>query len=257
MMKLRSVAVGIAVAFSLVTAPAQAQDAAAAAPAADGAWNTRYGMIFSVQNVFQNSSDAVISDFDGGIGLQYNLGAQRALRFSVNLGRASNPAYTRESTDAVTGLTTETFVSPTFTSRYDVDLGAMYVMRLTSSAIAPYLGFGGGVGYFQEARNFDNDTYALGTQIQSVDDMYRELSLNAGGVLGVEWRVHKAISLFAEYGLGVALATFISDKDETTVVSKAGGAVLSGTEQDGSRTKFFNFDTGIGQGGQIGLLAFF
>jgi hypothetical protein len=258
MTKLHSVAAGIALAVAFAAAPAQAQDPVVAQEgvgAGAGGWNSQYGMIFSVQNVFQNSSDAVIGDFGGGVGLQYNLSAQRALRLSVNLARASNPAYTTESTNLVTGVTTESFVAPAFTSRYDVDLGALYVMRLAPSAIAPYLGFGGGVGYFQEAREFENDT-AVGS-ITNVNDMYRAISLNAAGVLGVEWRVHKAVALFAEYGLGVDLVTYVSDKGETRTTSRADGSLLSGTETDGSSTKFFNFDTGLGQGGQIGLVAFF
>ena len=142
MTKLRNVAFGIAVALAFAAAPAQAQDA--------GAWNTQYGLIFSVQNVFQNDSDAVIGDFGGGVGLQYNLDSSRALRLSVNLARASQAAYATESTNLVTGVTTESFVAPSFTSRYDVDLGALYVMRLAPSAIAPYLGFGGGIGFIEQ-----------------------------------------------------------------------------------------------------------
>jgi hypothetical protein len=275
MKKLRSAVFGIAFVLSLASAPARAQDPVAApapyaapsslppqsaaraepAPAGEGAWNTPYGMIFSVQNVFQNESDAVIGDFGGGVGLQLNFSPQRALRFSVSLARETHPAYTTESTDLVTGTTTESFVAPAFTSRYDVDVGALYVMRLSPSSIAPYLGFGGGVGYFQQARSFENDTGVV--SVTNVDDMYRAISLNATGVLGVEWRMHRAVSLFAEYGLGVDLVTFVSDKGETRTTSKLDGSLLAGTETDGSSTKYLDFGTGLGQGGQIGLIAFF
>lgn len=73
--------------------------------AGDGEWSTKYGMIFSVQNVFQNNSDAVIGDFAGGVGLQYNLAPQRALRISLGLSRASQPTFTRETTDLTDGST--------------------------------------------------------------------------------------------------------------------------------------------------------
>jgi hypothetical protein len=259
MMKLRSVAVGIALAAAFVAAPAHAQDTTIAQDGAGaGGWNTPYGLIFSVENVFQNNSDALIDDYAGGVGVQYNLSAQRALRFSVNLARQSSAAYETETTSIPGGGTTQTFNYPDedFTSRYDVNLGAMYVVRLSPAAISPYLGFGGGIGFVQEAYKFDNETYAAGTMVESYDDMHRDLSLNASGTLGLEWRVHKSVSLFAEYGLGVALATWESDKDERTVTTKATGAV-TGSSTEGSNTRFLNWGTGLGQGGQIGLVAFF
>lgn len=276
MNELRSAAVGIALAVSLASAPAWAQDSAAPAPApaayaaptsapsasveraepaGDGAWNTRYGMIFSIENIFQNNSDAVIGDFGGGVGLQLNLSPQSGIRFSVNLSRETRPAYTTETTDLVTGTKSEDFVAPAFTSRYDVDVGALYVMRLSPSSIAPYLGFGGGVGYFQEARKFEDDTDP--TFVTEVDNLKREISLNAAGVLGVDWRLHRAVSIFAEYGLGVALVSLNSDDGETRTSYKSNGAVVYGTKTEGSSTEYFEFGTGLGQGGRIGLIAFF
>ncbi len=274
MNELRSAAVGIALAVSLASAPAWAQDSAAPAPAAyaaptsapsasveraepggDGAWNTKYGMIFSVENIFQNDSDAVIGDFGGGVGLQLNLSPQSAIRFSVNLSRETRPAYVTETTNLVTGTKDEDFVVPLFTSRYDVDVGALYVMRLSPSSIAPYLGFGGGIGYFQEALKYEDDTDA--TTVTNVDNLERRISLNAAGVLGVDWRLHRAVSIFAEYGLGVALVSFNSDDREDRTAYKSNGAVLWGTKEEGSSTEYFEFGTGLGQGGRIGLVAFF
>jgi hypothetical protein len=250
MTNLRSIALAIAFA-ALVAAPRAQADRG-------GEWTSDYGMIFTVPNLFGSNQANVLDDFGGGIGLQKNLGPQRALRFSVRMSRASNPAYERESTNLLTGDVTTTFVGPgagSYTSRYDVGLGTAYVMRLTPAALSPYFGFGGGFGYVQEAREFEDTTGA--TLVRRVDDLERRISLNANGMLGVEWRVHRSVSLFAEYGLGVALVTFVSDKDETRYHYKSDGSLASGTKADGSYTKFFNFGTGIGQGGQLGLLAYF
>lgn len=225
--------------------------------AGDGEWSTKYGMIFSVQNLFQNNSDAVIGDFSGGVGLQYNLAPQRALRIALGLSRASQPTFTRETTDLTDGSTTETFFAPSdFTSQYEMDLGALYVMRLAPSAIAPYLGLGGGVGYFQSSLKYEDDVSSTLT-VETVDNVDRQLSLNAQGVLGVEWRVHKSVALFAEYGLALDVVTYGSSKAESSFSDKATGTLLAGSKSEGSATTFFNFDTGLGQGGQLGLVAFF
>jgi len=246
MTKLRIVmAMGL---MTLVSARAYAAD--------EGAWNTKYGMLFSVQNVFQNGNESIIGDFGGGVGVQYNLSETRAMRFSVNLSRASHDAFERESTDLTTGTVTTTFVAPTdFTSQYVTNAAASYVMRLTSASVAPYLGAGAGFRYTQTAMNWENSTGAA--SVISRDDMDRTLALTMSGTLGLEWRVHRAISLFAEYGLGLDLVSWHSDTDETRTVSKTTGQTTSGTKSEGSSTTFFNFRTGLGQGGQIGVVAFF
>ena len=246
MTKLRiAMAMGL---LALVSGSARAAD--------EGAWNSKYGMLFSVQNVFQNGDSSVIGDFGGGVGLQYNLTPTRAIRFSVDVSRASNDVLEGDSTDLVTGTTTRTFSPPTdFTSQYGLNAGASYVMRLTSAAIAPYLGAGAGLSYTQTALSWENDTGA--TTIVSRDDMNRVLALGLSGTLGLEWRVHKSIAMFAEYGLGMDLIRWQSDKDESRTVNKTSGATTAGTKTEGSRTTFFNFDTALGQGGQIGLAALF
>jgi outer membrane protein W len=254
MTKLRTTAIAAAIAAAVAAPQARATEGAG-----DGEWNTQYGIIFSVPNVFRQSADpGVLGDFNGGVGLQYTLAPQRALRFSVNLGRESNPAGERETTNLVDGTTTKTFQLPggAYTSAYDVNLGAMYMMRLSPSSFSPYLGVGGGLGYFQGARKYEDDLSST-TTVFAVDNMSRTFALNAAGTLGVEWRMHKSVSLFAEYGLGMALVTRTSDKNESSQVSKTTGQLNAGTKAEGSTTKFFNFDTGIGQGGQLGLVAFF
>ncbi len=249
MTKARIIAAAIA---ALVAAPATyAQDAAAAG---DGAWKSPYGLIFTLQNVF--TSNTIIGDYGGGIGLQKNLSPQRAVRLSVNLTRTSDSGYETETTNLATGQVTKTYTPPAgYTSVYDADVGAMYVMRLTSAKIAPYLGFGGGVSYLQQARQYEDGVSSTVTTTK-VDNMHRELSLVGSGTLGLEWRVHSSIALFAEYGLGLNLVTWASTKNETRYTTNATGTV-SGTKSEGSTTRFLNWDTGLNQAGQLGLVAFF
>jgi hypothetical protein len=248
MTKLRSIAVVAVLGAALFASRAQAED---------GGWTSKYGMIFTIQNVFGNNDASTLSDFGGSVGLQYNLAPQSALRLQVNLSRASRTGSETERTDLVTGVVTKEYTPPAgFTSQYAAGFGAAYMMRLTTDAIAPYVGAGGGIGYSQTALNYEDDITSA-TVTYARDDMTRTIGLGADGILGLEWRVHKSMALFAEYTLGLTLVQMNSTSNEWSNTVNATGAVASGQKEEYSSTTFFNFGTGIGQGGLIGLVAFF
>lgn len=273
MTKLRTLAAAAALTAAVAAPQAHATEGsgyaesspAAAAPQApttegsgDGEWNTRYGLIFSVQNVFGNNSASVIGDFGGGVGLQYTLAPQRAVRLSVDVSRRSNPGYETDTTLVTNGTstTTTTYNRPSgFTSAYEVDVAGEYLMRLASAAISPYLGVGASVGYAQSALKFEDDINNP-NQVYNRDDMTRSFALGAVGTLGLEWRMHRSVSLFAEYGLNFGLMSYESAKTDVSTFDRTLN-LTTGTKSEGSRTRFFNFDTAIGQGGQLGLVAFF
>ncbi len=251
MTKFRSFAI-VALVGALFTGKAFAQEAGSA----DGGWNTKYGMIFTVQNVFGNNNASTLSDLGGSVGLQYNLAPERALRLTVNLSRASQDSHTTETTNLATGITTKTFTPPAgYSSRYGVGLGVDYMVRLTSSALSPYVGAGLSVGYGQTALNYKDDISSQ-TQVHEVDNMTRSLGFGADGILGVEWRVHKSVSLFAEYALNLGLVDYSSTNNEDKTTQYLTGAV-TGQKQKFSTTTYFNWNTELGQGGLIGLVAFF
>ncbi len=267
MVKLRSIAMAVVVG-ALLSGTAFAQEGGSAAQgsgsvaqasgSADGAWNTKYGMLFTVQNVFGNNNASTLSDLGGSVGLQYNLGPQSALRLTIDLSRASNVGSESTTTNLVTGIETTTFTPPVgFSSRYEVGLGVAYMMRLTSSALAPYLGAGASIGYTQQALQYTDDVTTSNPNIVDVDHMTRTTALGAEGILGLEWRVHRSLSLFAEYTLDFTVVSLSSTTNEDTSTSKATGAMTNGTKVEFSSTKFLNFNTGLGQGGLIGLVAFF
>jgi hypothetical protein len=262
MTKLRSIATMMAAGVLLSSGVARAADPGSG----DGEWATKYGMLFTVQNIFQNNSAGTLSDMGGSVGLQYNLGPQRAVRLTVGLSRASNGSTESENTNLVSGTTTTQFYAPgeltttdtdDFSSRYTMDVGATYMMRLTSSAVAPYVGAGASLGYTQEAMKWEDDVTTGRPDNEEVDNMTRTFGLGAQGVLGLEWRVHKSVALFAEYAVNLDLVRYSSRSLETRHTSTTDGQLLSGGKQEGSQTTFFNFDTALGQGGMIGLLAFF
>ncbi len=254
MTKLRSIAVVAVLGAALFASQAQAQEQAAAA---GGGWNTKYGMIFTVQNVFGNNDKSTLDDINGSVGLQYNLSPQSALRLMVNLSRDSDSAYVSEDTHvAANGVATtvKTFHAPAFTSQYGVGLGVDYMMRLTADALAPYLGVGAGIGYGQRALAYKDDVNPL--DVTEVDNMTRTMGLGAEGILGVEWRVHKSISIFAEYALGLGLVSYTSTNNESTNTQPAPVGTTS-DKSTSSHTEYFNWQTGLGQQGMIGLVAFF
>lgn len=227
-MKLRNLGVAVVAAMALFAARAEAQNAG---------WDSKYGVLFTIPNLFQNGGSDLLNGYNGLVGVQMNLGPQSALRFSAHLARYSEGIT--ESTDAA-GNDYEDV--PLWTSQYYATLAAEYLMRMTPAAISPYLGFGAFLGYDQQSRKGD-DTFN-GTTTAEYDYTQRDLALGGVAKLGLEWRIHKAVALFAEYQAALTLIEGSWTKDDVTDVKS-------------SEKHFLNLDTGIGQGGQLGLIAFF
>jgi outer membrane protein W len=255
---LRKLAVSLAIA--LASAPALASEN----PAVNGGWNTQYGMLFSLQNVFTRQT--ILDGYAGGVGVQYNLGPQKGLRLAFDVGRTSNPAFEEESTfrdvDGTTVTTRDfntgggacSFSGMTgCTSTLNLGVSGTYLVRLTKNALAPYLGAGASIGYASDKRAYEDDITFPNTTLE-VNDVARTFSIGLMGNLGLEWRVHKSLSMFAEYGLGVTAFSMTSGDESQKVTTPAG------TTEDAtsfSQTRFFNFNSGLVQGGSLGIIAFF
>lgn len=245
-MKLRNIALSMVLCGLVAGArSASAQDGAAAG--SDG-WNDKYGIIFELQNPFRNSADpGVVDGVGGGIGFQYALSPSAAIRATVGLNRSSDPVYEVKRTDAA-GTTTQ--LAGTGDSSTSLKLGASYVMRLTQASFAPYVGAGVGLSFTNNATYFEDTTVAPS---EITDESTKDIGFGVGAQLGVEWRLHKSFALIAEYGLNVDLLNYHSINNEWKNVYGANTTV----KQSGSQTRFFTFDTGVNQQGQIGLVAFF
>lgn len=259
---LRTLAFSIATAGLVAAGPAAAQAysnvpvppppaAATAAPdATAGGWNTQYGMLFSLQNVFTQGD--ILNNYGGGIGVQYNLAPQSALRFAVRASRTSNPPY--ESTTTTPAGSTKTFVVPDgWLSTVGVGVSGSYLMRLTPAALAPYVGAGVSLRFDSNSRSYEDTINTPGHTI-NVDNYSRTYGLGLQGQLGLEWRVHKSVSLFAEYGLSIN--AFSATANQTSREDSSAG-LTTVTKSEGTQTRFFNFGTGLVQGGSLGLVAFF
>lgn len=244
-MKLRTIGMAAVAALALVAGRVEAQDAAAPAAAGkDAGWDTKYGILFTLPNLLQNNSSQVIDDYSGRVGFQYNMGATSALRISADLSRYSQGATESTST---TGVVTKPL--PLVTSSYGIDLGAQYMLRFGTAAVAPYAGVGASIGFSQVSRKGDDEQVA--NVITTYDNFDRDWDFGIDGTIGLEWRVHKVISLFAEY---VADLTLIRASSGETNVTPPGSPTSSTSYKSKS---FVNLSTGIAQGGQLGVIAFF
>src|SRR3990167_4195748 len=80
----------------------------AAAPLAPTAtvsklFEPKFGVVFNLQNIFQNPG--LLSGFRGGIGLQFSLSQQLALRLGVSLAHTSNPPVVTETVVTINDVT--------------------------------------------------------------------------------------------------------------------------------------------------------
>jgi hypothetical protein len=232
-MKLRTIGMAAVAALALVAGRAEAQDAG---------WDTKYGILFTLPNLLQNGGPDLINDFNGMVGGQYNLTPDRGLRLGANISRTS-AGITETKTPTVTTKTV-----PLVTSAYGVNLGGQYMVRLGQAAVSPYVGAGGGLGFTQSNRVGQNEV--PGT-ITKYDNYSRTWSIAAGGTAGLEWRVHKVISIYAEYQATLTLASFTSGQTKVTT----DGVVT--TDATTSESHYLNLFTGIGNAGKLGIIAFF
>jgi opacity protein-like surface antigen len=217
-------------------------------------WDTN-GLLFSLDNIFQNPT--VLEGYQSfGLGGLYALSPKTALRLGLGLNHATNPAYVREqtTTDAAgVATTTKTLVAPTnYTSAWSVHLGGDFLLALTEAAVQPYVGAGASLSYVSSALAYTDDTVA--NNVLKVDNSDSTFNFGVRGIAGVQWRVHKSFALFAEYALNINLLNVASHSASSTTTTPAGS---TSTKTTGAPNNYFNFGTGLNQGGSLGLIAFF
>jgi len=217
-------------------------------------WDTN-GLLFSLDNIFQNTT--VLSGYQTfGLGGLYALSPKTALRFGLGLNRTTHPAYVSERTaTAVDGTQTitKTLVAPAdFTSRWGLQLGADFLLGLSESVVQPYVGGGVKLGYASSALSYTDDTVT--NDVTKVNNGDSAFGFGVRGIAGVQWRVHKAFALYAEYALDIGLFTLASHTEDTSHTTPAG---TTRTKITGAGSNYFNFNTQLAQGGSLGLIAFF
>jgi hypothetical protein len=241
------------IALALVAGGAQAQEAG---------WDTKMGAVFGI-----GVDGDPMADYNGKVGLQYNLGPQAALRLGLNLSREScGDAETKIGTVTVTSVCgggdqrgTGTMAPPGFldartgfvyNSGIGLNLSAEYLMRASTAAVSPYFGAGAYIDFQTASLKGEDKTDVAGDTIYEYNNKETVFGLGLLGKAGVEWRINKVIALFAEYQLNINLiesAKINYEETDDTTVSKSETTVKN----------IFNLGTGIANGGLVGITAFF
>jgi opacity protein-like surface antigen len=227
--------------------------AAAAAPSGDKPFEPKWGVLFNLQNVFQNAS--VLSAFRGGVGAQYQVSPQLALRATVALSHSSNPAVVSETTTTVNDMvtTTRTMTRPSPTSTFGIGVGADLLARLLTGDLSPYVGGGLFIGYASEATQWTDDVTTM-NQVTRANDLDVSFRLGAQGILGVGWRVHPHFMLFAEYALMLGIVNHTSSTTDRRVTGENTNTQVTSKS---ASTRVFDINTSLAQGASLGVVAFF
>lgn len=228
--------------------------AAPAAPAvAEKAFEPKWGVVFNLQNIFQSAS--LLSAFNGGIGGQFQLSPQLALRVTVSMSHSSNPAVVNETTTVVNDMTTvtRTMTRPSPTSTFGLGVGGDLLSRLLTGDLSPYVGGGLWVGYASQATQYTDDVTTM-NQTTRVNDLDSSFRVGAQGILGVSWRVHPHFMLFAEYALMLSIVNHTSSSSDRRVT---GENLNTQVASKSASTRVFDFNTALSQGASLGVVAFF
>lgn len=238
-MKLRTIAV---IALALVAGGAQAQDAG---------WDSKMGFVFGI-----GVDGDPMGEYDGKIGLQYNLGPQAAVRLGLAIGRDSCGDV--ENDDSTTNVvTTSPCAKPgvliDYNSQLAIGLSAEYLMRSTTAAVSPYFGGGVFVDFLSESLKgqTEQDPAPVGVTFTEYNDKASSFGFGLLGKAGVEWRVNKVIALFAEYQL-----TVTAIRSNKVVLDEQNGATVIADETTKNKD-VFGVSTSVSNGGLVGITAFF
>jgi hypothetical protein len=261
----------LALASLALGAPTGAHSAPAAtrssdSPAADGedvlstheGWNGQWAVLFSINNVLQNS--AILSpSVMGSLAGAYYLNPTTALRAGVTLGRTTNPAAVTKTvtTTGGTSVTTYAFNPPGFTELDTINLRADYLKRILPASISPYFGGGLEVGFSSQRLSYLDDLSVV-DQRTEVANRTPSFNLTARGLFGVEWRFHSGFAVFAEYSANLTIFRSNDVDNRTTMENTVGGATSSSeTTTERTQNTWFDLSTGLAQGANFGLEVIF
>jgi hypothetical protein len=236
----------------------------------DQGWNSgSWALLFDLNNIFQNQQ--TLNQFAQlGVGAEYFVNSQMALRVGASYGYKTDPAQVTKTTNNETGgtpavttysVTTPAPVdavlgeSPTSVSTFNARVDFLY--RFMLGSVAPYAGAGVFFDWRNASRDYVDDVSVV-NQTTTVHDYGRGLGGGLRGLLGAEWRLHPNFSLFAEYSLDVTLASQNSLVKNTTVEVTAGGErTVNRNKTEQQTPASFGTRTALTHAGQLGLAVHF
>lgn len=186
--------------------------------------------------------------YNGGFGMKYYLAPGLALRPAITFNMGSTTDK-NENIDTMGGVQITFDDDKTNTSSFGLEL-AIEKTLLTKGAVNVNAGLGGGFGMSSYTREYGEQyrEVAPGTDFGSFTSKTERSTTSFGGgvLLGAEWFITEAISLGAEYQLGIEMSS--EGKDETTASSSwtSGGTTTttsSFTKNDLTSTMDFGFQT--------------
>lgn len=241
--------------------PAAPPTAAPATPppgAREQGWNSDWGLLLSLNNIFQNSS--ALTSFQGmGAAGYYALNPGLMLRFGLSFSRSDNPPTITESIRETAGekITTYSFSAPGSTSGFGLGARADAIWRLSRKVVAPYLG----AGLFtntSHSRQTADDEVSVVDQVTRLRSRSTSVSLGARGLGGAEWRIHPNFAIFAEYELALSFFAWSTSSSSSTVENATNGArTVTHTASNSSRTSWLSGGAALAQGASLGLIVLF
>lgn len=221
-------------------------------------WNSPWGLLLSLNNIFQNGS--ALTSFQGmGAAGYYAINPGLMLRFGLSFSRSHNPPTITESIRETAGekITTYSFSAPGSTSSFGLGARADAIWRLSRKVVAPYLGTGVYTNT-SHSRQTADDEVSVVDQVTRLRTRSTTVSLGARGLGGAEWRIHPNFAIFAEYELALSFVSFTTTSSSSTVENSSNGArTVTHTESNSRRTSWLSGGTALAQGASLGLIVLF
>jgi opacity protein-like surface antigen len=217
-------------------------------------WQGPWALLFSLNNIFQVAQ--ILNGYQGfGIGGQYHLDPDTAIRGGASLNRTSTPQEVSKTTTIVGDDKTSQFTVQPGSASLTGTLGVDYLRRLSRGLVAPYAGGGVFVGLGRATTNLEDDLSAEG-QLHTTSSRDQSAALGVRGILGATWRVHESFAFFAEYALALEMWRWHQFRSTDTREDTAAGSTLR-TRNARETTRLLNFAVGLSQGASFGLCVFF
>lgn len=228
----------------------------------EGSWTGDWGLIFMLTGLGGGTNGATgplnPTDAFGASGVLF-LDKLTAIRVGMDISRIVDPRdFTEQTIRNADGDVVTVSLDDFGDTDFDVELGVDLLRRADDTEISPYYGVGAFASYGLFHRSETDDVTVPETEVE-VDINNQDLDFGVRGILGVDWRVHRQISLFAEYSLSITVFDIDSNRSTTTTRSFDDGELVGevGERTVSEQTSWLPFDLNEGHAGRVGVMFHF